>query len=117
MVNQALCTSSVHKSLFQAFMTLIPKKANAESAANFRPITLLNVAFKVISKVLVNRLRPIMCSLIGPHQNNFLLERSTLDNVILTQEIIHSMNRKKGMKGLMIVKVDLQKAYDSVGDP
>nr|AIK35195.1 LINE-type retrotransposon LIb DNA [Ipomoea batatas] len=75
---------------------------------------LLNVAFKVISKVLVNRLRPIMCNLIGPHQNSFLPGRSTMDNVILTQEVVHSMNTKRGKKGSMIVKIDLQKAYDSV---
>lgn len=114
LVNQAIETGSVHKSLLQAFMTIIPKKEAPKSAADFRPITLLNVAFKVISKVLVNRVRPIMCKLIGPHQNSFLTGRSTLDNVILTQEIIHNMNRRKGKKGLMVVKVNLHKAYESV---
>ncbi|XP_019168955.1 PREDICTED: uncharacterized protein LOC109164864 [Ipomoea nil] len=114
MVNQALHSGTVHKSLLVAFMCLIPKKEAPESAADFRPISLLNVAFKVISKVLVNRMRPIMCKLIGPHQNSFLPGRSTLDNIILTQEIIHTMYKKKGRKGLMAVKVDLQKAYDSV---
>lgn len=72
MVNQALETGMVHKSLVQACMTLIPKKDTPETATDFRPITLLNVAFKVISKVLVNRMRPIMCKLIGPDQNSFL---------------------------------------------
>ncbi|XP_019198971.1 PREDICTED: uncharacterized protein LOC109192724 [Ipomoea nil] len=114
MVNQALASSTVQNSLLTAYVTLIPKKEAPESAADFRPITLLNVAFKVISKVLVNRLRPIMCKLIGPHQNSFLPGRSTLDNIILTQEIVHVMNKKKGHKGSMAVKVDLQKAYDSV---
>ncbi|XP_031096869.1 uncharacterized protein LOC116001112 [Ipomoea triloba] len=114
MVNQALETGTVHKSLAQACMTLIPKKDTPETAADFRPITLLNVAFKVISKVLVNRMRPIMCTLIGPHQNSFLPSQSTQDNVILTQEIIHTMHKHKGKKGLMAVKIDLQKAYDSV---
>lgn len=82
-------------------------------AANFRPITLLNVAFKVILKVLVNRMRPIMCKLIGPRHNSFLLGRSTLDNVILTHEIIHNVNKRKGRKGIMAIKIDLHKAYDS----
>lgn len=114
MVNGALSNSSVNRFLLQAHMTLISKKDIPEIGADFRPITLLNVAFKVISKVLVNRLRPIMCKLIGPHQNSFLPGRSTMDNVILTQEVVHSMNNKKGKKGCMIVKVDLQKAYDCV---
>lgn len=87
---------------------------NPESAADFRSITLLNVSFKVISKVLVNRLRPIMLKLIGPHQNSFLPGRSTMDNVILTQEVVHVMNNKRRKKNTMIIKIDLQKAYDSV---
>ncbi|XP_019150780.1 PREDICTED: uncharacterized protein LOC109147628 [Ipomoea nil] len=114
MVNQALGTGEVHKSLLQTFMTLIPKKEIPETAADFRPITLINVAFKVISKTLVNRLRPIMCKLIGPHQNSFLPGRSTMDNVVLTQEVIHTLNHKRGKKSFMVVKVDLHKAYDSV---
>ncbi|XP_031101801.1 uncharacterized protein LOC116005700 [Ipomoea triloba] len=114
MVNQALVSGTIETSLLKAFMTLIPKKEVPETAADFRPITLLNVAFKAISKVLVNRLRPIMCKLIGPHQNSCLPGRSTMDNVILTQEVIHTMSSKKGKKGFMIVKVDLHKAYDSV---
>ncbi|XP_019164608.1 PREDICTED: uncharacterized protein LOC109160818 [Ipomoea nil] len=114
LVNRAFYTGSVPLSILQAFVTLIPKKEVPETAADFRPITLLNVGFKVISKVLVNRLRPIMCRIIGPHQNSFLPGRSTLDNVILTQEVIHTMNKRKCRKGLMVVKVDLQKAYDSV---
>ncbi|XP_031120628.1 uncharacterized protein LOC116023758 [Ipomoea triloba] len=114
MVNQALVSGMVNNSLLTAFITLIPKKEVLETAADFRPITLLNVAFKVISKVLVNRLRPIMQNLIGPHQNSFLPGRSTMDNVILTQEVVHTMSSKKGKKGFMIVKVDLHKAYDSV---
>ncbi|XP_031091057.1 uncharacterized protein LOC115996050 [Ipomoea triloba] len=83
-VNQALGSGSVHKSLLKAFVTLIPKKDIPDSETDFKPITLLNVAFKVISKVIVNRMRPIMCNIIGLHQNSFLPGRSTLDNIILT---------------------------------
>nr|BAE79385.1 unnamed protein product [Ipomoea batatas] len=114
MVNHAFENGSTYISQLQAFMTLIPKKDTPETAADFRPITLLNVSFKVISKVLVNRLRPIMSNIIGPHQNSFLPGRSTMDNVILTQEVVHSMNNPRRKKKQMILKVDLQKAYDSV---
>ncbi|XP_019163545.1 PREDICTED: uncharacterized protein LOC109159892 [Ipomoea nil] len=85
-----------------------------ESAADFRPITLLNVIFKIISKVVVNRLRPLMDKLVGPHQNSFLPGRSTLDNIVLTQEIMHGMRKKKGKKGSLVMKIDLHKAYDSI---
>lgn len=55
-----------------------------------------------------------MSKLIGPHQNSFLPNRSTTDNVILTQEVVQNMNNKRRKKKLMIFKVDLQKAYDIV---
>lgn len=65
-------------------------------------------------KVIVDRLRPIMKHLISPHQNSFLPGRSTLDNIILTQEVMHGINKRKGKKGVMIVKMDLHKTYDNV---
>ncbi|XP_019181390.1 PREDICTED: uncharacterized protein LOC109176414 [Ipomoea nil] len=114
LVNQALTTGRVPVGILESFVTLIPKKDNTESAADFRPITLLNVVFKIITKVVVNRLRPLMDKLVGPHQNSFLPGRSTLDNIVLTQEIMHSMRNKKGKKGSLVMKVDLHKAYDSI---
>lgn len=96
MVNNALETGKVPGGMLHAFIILIPKRDCPETTGDFRPITLLNVAFKIISKVLVNRFRPIMNKIIDPYQNSFLLGRSTLDNVILTQEIMHGMNKKKG---------------------
>lgn len=114
MVNSALSEGRVPIKILEAYISLIPKKDNPEHAGDFRPITLSNVIFKIISKVLVNRLRPLMQKIIGPYQNSFLSGRSSLDNVVLTQEVVHTMNRKSGRKGYMVVKLDLQKAYDSV---
>lgn len=114
LVNRAISSGRIPYSLLTAFLTLIPKKDMPENAADFRPITLLNVAFKIILKVLVNRMRPIMKKIIGPHHNSFLPGRSTLDNVILTQEVVHGMNHKRGRKGTLVVKIDLRKAYDTL---
>lgn len=55
-----------------------------------------------------------MQNTIGQHQDSFLPRRSTVGNVILTQEIVHTMNSKRGKKGYMVVKLELHKAYDSV---
>ncbi|GKU95851.1 hypothetical protein SLEP1_g9158 [Rubroshorea leprosula] len=85
-----------------------------DTIQKFRPICLLNVAYKVLSKVIVNRLRPHLQSLIGPFQNSFLAGRSTTDNIILTQEAIHSMRRMKGRTGAATFKIDLHKAFDSI---
>lgn len=114
LVNSALSTGMVLWKILDSFISLIPKKDNPENVGDFKPITLLNVIFNVISKVIVNRFRPLMTKLVGPYQNSFLPGRSTLDNVILTQEVVHSMNRKKGKKGNMVIKLDLHKTYDSL---
>lgn len=113
-VNEALATGKVPVVFLEAFISLIPKKESSKFASDFRPITLLDVVFKILSKVLVNRLRPLMDNIIGPFKNSFFLGRSTVDNTVLTQEIIHSMNRKRGKKGFMVLKLDLHKAYDSL---
>ena len=96
------------------FITLIPKVDNPETIKQFRPITLCNVSYKILTKVLVNRIRPLLGKLIGPFQSSFLPGRQTSDNIIITQEILHSLdNRKIGKQG-MIFKIDLEKAYDKI---
>ncbi|GKV14725.1 hypothetical protein SLEP1_g25551 [Rubroshorea leprosula] len=113
-VNKALTDGFFEHSLLQAHMILIPKGENPDIIQKFRPICLLNVAYKILSKVIVNRLWPHLQNLIGPLQNSFLAGRSTTDNIILSQEAIHSMHRMKGKKGAMAFKIDLHKAFDSV---
>jgi hypothetical protein len=63
------------KSLNHTFITLIPKVPNPEKVTQFRPIALCNVTYKIISKILVNRLKPFMDSLIIPFQNAFIQGR------------------------------------------
>lgn len=68
----------------------------------------------MISKLLLARLRPILQRIVGPFQNSFLAGRSPYDNMILTQEVVHSLMSLKGRKGGMILKLDIHKAYDTV---
>lgn len=84
------------------------------SIADFRPITLLNTSYKLVSKVLVSRLRPILHQIVGPFQNSFLAGRGTSDNILITQEVVHSLVNLKGRRGGMILKLDIHKAYDTV---
>ena len=60
----------------------------------------------------MSRLRPIMGNLVSPFQAAFVPSRRGLDNVVITQELIHSTHRKKGRLGQLILKLDLEKAYD-----
>lgn len=114
LVNSTFLLGKVPEHLLPTFISLIMEKEILENVGDFRLITLLNVSLKIISKVFVNCMWPIMQRIIGLHQNSFLLGRSTLDNIILTQDVLHNMNNKIGKKGLMVIKLDLHKAYDSV---
>ncbi|KAL8142910.1 LOW QUALITY PROTEIN: hypothetical protein V2J09_015942 [Rumex salicifolius] len=91
---------------------LIGKVAHPELVSQFRPISLCNVLYKMITKILAHRLQPIMSKLVGPTQSSFILGRVISDNVVLVQEIVHSMSHKSGRKGWMLIKLDLEKAYD-----
>ena len=91
-------SSSLLKVLNQTFITLIPKIPNPEEVSHFRPISLCNVFYKIISKVLVNRLNPIMDSIITPYQNPFIKGRNISDNILLAHEIIDVVRKKRGRK-------------------
>nr|KYP61436.1 Putative ribonuclease H protein At1g65750 family [Cajanus cajan] len=70
-----------------------------------RPISLCNVSYKIVTKVVATRLKSIMEDIVGPN-------RQTTYTIIITQEVIHSMKYKSGKKGWMAIKIDLEKAYD-----
>ncbi|GLT28349.1 hypothetical protein SLA2020_032890 [Shorea laevis] len=114
LITNALRDGHFDPSLLKAHIALIPKGDSPDVIQKFRPICLLNVAYKVLSKVLVNWLRPFLQQLIGPFQNSFLKGRCTTDNIILTQEAIHSMRKMRGRRGAMVWKIDLHKAFDSI---
>ena len=91
---------------------MLAKPFTRADAAQFRPIGLCNVIYKLISKCIVNKLKGVLPDLISPAQSSFVPGRQITDNVILMQEAIHSMRRKKGATGWMAIKLDLEKAYD-----
>jgi hypothetical protein len=103
------------KTLNHTFITLIPKIPNPKKLSQFRPIALCNVSYKIISKILVNRLKPFMDSLITPYQNAFVQGRQITDNIILAQEVFEFLKKKKkGKWGYAALKLDMNKAYDRI---
>lgn len=94
---------------------LIPKVKSPEKMLDFRPISFCNVIYKIISKVLVNRLKLILPQIILPTQSVFIPGRLITDNILLACETLHTMHcRKKGKNGSLALKLDVSKAYDWV---
>lgn len=93
---------------------LIPKVSKPEFIIKFRPISLCNVNYKVLTKVIVNRLKPLMPNIISPYQTRFIPTRSIHENIIVAQEILHSMRKMRSKNGFFVIKVDLAKAYAKI---
>jgi hypothetical protein len=114
MVHSAFNTGYFDPEISSTLMALIPKIDSPVTYKDFRPISLCNITYKLITKVLVHRLRPILNNLIGPYQSSFLPGRGTSDNSIVLQEIVHFMRRSKKKKGYVAFKLDLEKTFDNV---
>ena len=110
-----LNSASIPHPLNHTFITLIPKIKNPIAMFDYCPISLCNVLYKIFSKVLVNRLKTILPSIITQHQSAFTKHRLVSDNILVAFETLHSMNTHKSQKsGYMAVKLDMSKAYDRV---
>ena len=70
------------------------------------------MAYKVANKVMTNRLKEIMSSVIALNQSSFVHGRQITDNIIIYQEVLHCMRTKKSGNSFMTIKIDLEKAYD-----
>ena len=94
---------------------LISKTDRPEEASQFRPISLCNVIYKIISKIISNRLKPILKTFFSPFQNAFVPGRLMADNCLIAHELVGGIKqRTKGKQHLAALKIDMLKAYDKV---
>lgn len=80
-------------------IVLIPKVQGPKTIGSYRPISLCNSVYKIISKALVGRIRPFLDKLISPCQDAFVPGRKGMDNVVIVQEVIHTVGKTKGKVG------------------
>ncbi|RVW57124.1 Ubiquitin carboxyl-terminal hydrolase 5 [Vitis vinifera] len=103
---------SFAKSLNTTFLVLIPKKGGAKDLGDFRPINLLGGLYKLLTKVLTNRLKKVLGKVVLADQNAFLRGRQILDASLIANEVVDYWQKRKE-KGL-VCKLDIEKAYDSI---
>lgn len=106
-------TGSLPGRLNKTFIRLISKIQNPNALAEYRPIGLCNVYYKIISKLLSKRLHPLLPFLISENQSAFVAGREISDNVLITREVLHYLKTSEAEKRVsMAVKTDMSKAYD-----
>lgn len=114
MVRNFFLTGILDEHLKDTNISLIPKKQNPERI-DIRPISLWNVIYKVISKVLANRLKKVIDSIISDSQSAFIPGRLITDNIMIAFEAMHYMRRKtRGKECWMALKLDMSKSFDRV---
>jgi len=103
---------TILKALNTSFIALIPKQDNAQTPKKYRPISLCNVVYKIISKVVANILKSLLPTLMSREQTRYVEGRQILDNIIQAHEVVHSLtcNKRVGM----IMQLDIAKSYDKV---
>ncbi|XP_019195011.1 PREDICTED: uncharacterized protein LOC109188829 [Ipomoea nil] len=108
-----LNSCSLPEGLNDTNVVLIPKKDVPETVADMRPIALSNVLYRIMAKVIANRMKPLMGNLISEAQSAFIPGRLITDNILIVAEVGHYLNRKQcGRKGWAALKLDMAKAYD-----
>jgi len=101
------------KGINSTILALIPKKKEAKEMKDYRPISCCNVLYKVISKIIANRLKLVLPKFIVGNQSAFVKDRLLIENVLLATEIVKDYH-KDSVSSRCALKIDISKAFDSV---
>lgn len=111
----SLNMGQIIETLNHTFIAQVSKKKHPSIVLDYRPISLYNVLYKLISKVVANRLKVLLPYLILDSQSDFVLGRQIMDKILIAYEVIHFLRRKSnGTQCFMSLKLDISKAYNRV---
>ncbi|XP_028551195.1 uncharacterized protein LOC110112690 [Dendrobium catenatum] len=110
-VNNFFTTSSLPRGVKDTAIALIPKCSHASNINDFRPISLCNVLYKIVAKIIANRLKVVLPFIVHDSQSDFIADRCSTDNIILASEILRDF---KGSRKSFCAKLDIKKVFDSV---
>jgi len=102
----------ISKALNSTFLTLISKANHPTTFGDYTLIALCNLCYKLISKIIANRIKPILLRSLSREQLGFLKDRQILDTIGTTQEFLHRIQQNKSRA--LILKLDLKKAFDYI---
>ncbi|XP_057418021.1 uncharacterized protein LOC130712200 [Lotus japonicus] len=112
-VRDFFLTGNLSSEINETIVALIPKVDSPENVAQFRPISCCNYILKVLSRIMVTRLKEDLSSIISPNQSAFVAGRVIQDNIAVAQEAFHLIQKAgANSNGFMAIKVDMSKAYD-----
>ena len=111
MVNESIAMEQFPNGVTKGRITLLLKYGDRLSLTNWRPITILNTAYKIFAKALQRRFQPLLVEVIDSNQTTFLPLRFILDNILLTKKIQWA---KEFRQDSIFLKLDFSKAYDKV---
>lgn len=112
MYNELLTTQALPKQFTEGLIVLIPKKPNSKRIQDFRPLTLLNADFKILTRILNSRMKSLLKNVIGTYQTSAIHGRSMLDTLCEYRDIINLTWISKS--SLSLVFIDFDKAFDRV---
>ncbi|PKU79785.1 Putative ribonuclease H protein [Dendrobium catenatum] len=110
-VGNFFSTGSLPRGVKATAIALIPKCSHASNLSDFRPISLCNVLYKIVAKVIANRLKVTLQHIIHESQSGFIANRCSTDNIILAAELLRDF---KGKNKMFCAKLDIKKAFDSI---
>ena len=114
LVQQFYNSAELPQGINSTYIALIPKTNAAHTPHQFRPISLCNVIYKIITKSLAERIKLHLPNYIHSSQSAFIPGRHITSNIIVAQEIVHSFSLATWNKKTFMLKIDLAKAFDRI---